>query len=85
MKIQIALAFALLAFVPVAATAESQDEQMACMTDAFNVCGHAIPDRARVAACLAHNVKRLSPACRTVILRYNRPGNSRARVTAARD
>lgn len=85
MRILIALAFALLAFAPVAATAESQDEQMACMIDAFNVCGHAIPDRERVAACLAQNIRKLSPACRTVMLRYNKPSGSRARVTAARN
>ena len=33
---------------PLAASAETQDEQNACMNDAFNVCGHAIPDRDRV-------------------------------------
>ena len=48
MKIQVALAFAFLALAPAAASAESQDEQNACMNDAFNVCGHAIPDRDRV-------------------------------------
>ena len=48
MRIQIALAFAFLALAPVAASAETQEEQQACMNDAFNVCGHAIPDRDRV-------------------------------------
>ena len=60
MKIQFALAFALLALAPVAASAETQDEQNACMNDAFSVCGHAIPDRERVAACLAQNMHRIS-------------------------
>lgn len=80
MKVQIALALAFLSLASVAAIAESQDEQQACMNDAFNVCGHAIPDRDRVAACLAQNLKRISGACRTVMLRYQRP----ARATPVR-
>ena len=73
MKIQFALAFAFLALAPVAASAETQDEQNACMNDAFSVCGHAIPDRDRVGACLAQNINRISGACRTVMQRYARP------------
>ena len=72
MKIHFALAFALLALAPAAASAETQDEQNACMNDAFSVCGHAIPDRDRVAACLAQNIHRISAACRTVMQRYPR-------------
>jgi hypothetical protein len=73
MKIHFALAFALLALAPAAASAETQDEQNACMNDAFSVCGHAIPDRERVGACLAQNMHRISAACRTVMQRYARP------------
>ena len=73
MKAQVALAFAFLAFAPVAASAESQDEQNACMNDAFSICGHAIPDRERVGACLAKNINRISSACRVVMLRYSKP------------
>ena len=73
MKAQVALAFAFLAFAPVAASAESQDEQNACMNDAFSICGHAIPDRDRVGACLAKNINRISSACRVVMLRYSKP------------
>jgi hypothetical protein len=81
MRIQVALAFAFLAFAPAAASAaESQDEQNACMSDAFSVCGHAIPDRDRVAACLARNLNRISAPCRTVMLRYSKS----APVTATR-
>ena len=85
MRIQVALAFAftfaVFAFAPAAASAaESQDEQNACMSDAFSVCGHAIPDRDRVAACLARNLNRISAPCRTVMLRYSRS----APVTATR-
>ena len=55
MKTHFALAFASLARAPVPAFAETQDEQNACMNDAFSVCGHAIPDRDRAGACLAQN------------------------------
>ena len=85
MKAQAALVLLLLAFTPVAATAETQDEQQACMNDAFNVCGHAIPDRDRVAACLAQNINKISLACRTVMLRYNRQTPTRERVTTVRN
>lgn len=78
MKIQTALALVLFTFVPAAASAETQDEQNACMNDAFSICGHAIPDRDRVAACLAQNMNRISVACRTVMQRYPKP------VTATR-
>jgi hypothetical protein len=70
MKIQYALALAIFALTPVAAAAETQEEQQACTNDAFNVCGDFIPDRERVAACLAQNINRISPACRTVMQRY---------------
>jgi len=49
MKIKIAIAFAFFALMPATASAESQNDQNACMNDAFNVCGQAIPDRSRVA------------------------------------
>ena len=73
MKMHMALALAFLAFAPIAATAETQEEQQACTDDAFSVCGHAIPDRDRVAQCLAQNLNRISVACRTVMLRYSKP------------
>jgi hypothetical protein len=82
MKFQIALAAAFLALAPVAATAETQEEQQACMNDAFTVCGDAIPDRGRVAACLAHNINRISNACRTVMQRYQQQDTSMATATA---
>jgi len=79
MKSHFALALALFAFVPGTALAQSQNEQQACMNDAFSVCGHAIPDRDRVAACLAQNISRLSPGCRTVMARYPKPGTQARR------
>ena len=86
MRLHIALGSAFLVLAPVAVTAETQEEQQACMNDAFNICGQAIPDRDRVAACLTQNLDRISSACRTVMLRYSKaPQVGRAKVTAARD
>jgi hypothetical protein len=89
MKIQTALALSssltFFALVPTAASsAEAQDEQNACMGDAFSVCGHAIPDRDRVAACLARNINRISMPCRTVMLRYSKPTNPPMIATRAK-
>ena len=77
-KIAVAGAFAaaLFALTPVAATAETQEEQQACMNDAFSVCGDFIPDRERVGACLARNINKISAPCRTVMLRYQRPATA---------
>lgn len=82
MKIHFALAAAFLALTPVAAMAASQEEEQACMNDAFNVCGHAIPDRDRVGACLYQNISRISPACRTVLTRYQKPTTTAERIKA---
>lgn len=79
MKSHFALALALVAFMSVPALAQSQEEQNACMNDAFTVCGDAIPDRDRVAACLAQNINRISVACRTVMQRYSAPAPASAR------
>ena len=78
MKSHFALALALVAFIPAPTQAQSQYEQQACMNDAFSVCGDAIPDRDRVAACLAQNINRISAPCRTVMLRYSRPASAQS-------
>jgi hypothetical protein len=81
----VAFAVAWLAIAPSQAKAETQEERQACMNDAFAVCGHAIPDRDRVAACLAQNLNRISTPCRTVMLRHSRPNaGQKRRVTAIR-
>jgi hypothetical protein len=83
MKIQIALALVFFTLVPAAVSAETPNEQNACMSDAFSICGHAIPDRDRVAACLAQNMNRISVACRTVMQRYAKPMTAtRAKLSA---
>lgn len=78
MKVQFAIAAAFLALAPVAAIAETQEEQQACMNDAFTICGDAIPDRGKVAACLGQNISRISVACRTVMQRYQKPETTAA-------
>ena len=52
------------------ASAETPDQQQACMGDAFQFCGDAIPDRGRVFACLASNRNRISVACRIEMAPY---------------
>ena len=85
MKIQIALAVVFFTLVPAAASAETQNEQNACMGDAFSACGHAIPDRDRVAACLVQNMNRISVPCRTVMQRYSKPMTATRAKLSARD
>jgi hypothetical protein len=48
-------------------SAEAQQDQNACMNDAFMFCGQFIPDRDRVAHCLMTNRRRVSPACRVAL------------------
>jgi hypothetical protein len=84
MKIKIAIALAFFALMPATASAQSQDDQNACMNDAFNVCGSAIPDRGRVAACLAKNIRRISPACRSVMRRHAKAPSRVKKRTAHR-
>jgi hypothetical protein len=78
MKIQFALALAFLIVAPATALAQTQEEQDACTGDAMGICGEFIPDRGQVAACLARNINRISPACRTVMHRYQPPAPSAA-------
>ncbi len=81
MKIKYALAVAIVALAPLTASAHSQDEQQACMNDAFTFCGDYIPDRGRVAACLAAKKAQISSACRAVMARYAPPGSTAQNMT----
>ena len=81
MKLTLALAAAFVAIAPIAASAHTQEEQEACMNDAFQFCGHAIPDRGAVAACLAAKKSQISPACRGVMARYPAPGTTAQNTT----
>jgi len=72
MKIRTAFALALFGMMlaPVAARADAQQDQDACMVDAQVVCGQFIPDRERVAQCLLTNRSKISPACREAIKHF---------------
>lgn len=61
---------AVLATMSTAAIAQSQEDQQACMDDAFRVCGAFIPDRGRVTACMVENKSKLSGACQMVMNKY---------------
>jgi hypothetical protein len=67
----LALATFCITLAPATLRADSQDDQNACMNDAFSVCGQFIPDRERVGNCLRANRSRISPACREAIKRFN--------------
>jgi hypothetical protein len=73
MKTHVALALLTfcVALAPAVVRADSQDDQQACMSDAFAVCGQFIPDRERVGSCLFANQHSISPACRAAIQRFN--------------
>lgn len=42
----------------------TDDQRMACMGDAFRVCGSDIPNVERITACMKKNISQLSPDCR---------------------
>jgi hypothetical protein len=47
-----------------AASAYTPEEQQACSSDAFRLCGPEIPDVDRVTVCMIRNKSQLSPGCR---------------------
>jgi hypothetical protein len=60
------------------ALAQSQAEgQQACGNDAFALCGDAIPDAGRVAACLRKNYSRVSAPCRQFMASYGKTHRSK--------
>jgi hypothetical protein len=69
-RVSLVLGLLFLAFAPVAAVADPQSDQDACMMDAQTVCGQFIPDRGKVAHCLMANRKRISPACRAALKHF---------------
>ena len=70
MQFVLALALTLGSTCVAFAQSHSQEEQAACMDDAFKFCGNAIPDRERVFYCLAENRHAISPRCHTMMLPY---------------
>ena len=53
------------------------DAESACSGDAQSLCGAYIPDRGRVASCLARHRAHLSPACRYFFTKRKAKGKRR--------
>ena len=74
MKIRAVLTLTVLGFSlglsPLAAKADAQQDQQACMQDAQVICGQFIPDRERVAHCLIAHRRKVSPACRAALKHF---------------
>ncbi|HEY6993755.1 MAG TPA: hypothetical protein VH397_08595 [Xanthobacteraceae bacterium] len=69
----LAAAGLLVAVLPTAAFAqleETQERRAACMVDAITLCSSAIPNKARIATCLASKMSRLSPKCRAQFAKH---------------
>ncbi len=61
--------------VPTAAVAqleETAERRAACMADTILLCSSAIPNKARIASCLASKMDQLTPRCRAQFARYQR-------------
>ena len=58
-----ALLLALAAASIASAPAFAQSAEQACSGDAQRLCGQFIPDREKTGACMARQVRSLSPAC----------------------
>jgi len=69
-SIAVALTLSGLISAPLAAHADAQQDQSACMMDAQTFCGQFIPDRVRVAHCLIANRRKITPACRDAVRRF---------------
>jgi hypothetical protein len=59
---------------PTPGAAYGQEEQQACMGDAFRLCGSEIPDVDRITACMVRRRAELSPGC-AVFFRRGRRSN----------
>jgi hypothetical protein len=74
MKTQVALVLGLtLSAVAVSFAQTEQEQQQACMNDAFQYCGHTIPDRNRTFECLVSNRNVISRPCHGMIVQYLPP------------
>ncbi len=61
------------------ARAQTPEEEQACQVDASMYCQQAIPDHAKVHACLLLNRRSISPGCQAVLARHapRRPRRTR--------
>jgi hypothetical protein len=63
-KLRIILVIAIMLSGTRFAVAENEEGRQACMNDAFQFCGDAMPDRERVFRCLEARKQQISAACR---------------------
>src|SRR3954468_10987278 len=82
MRLTLAIALTVSA-LSTAAFAQSNEDQQACMNDAFRVCSATIPDRTRTIACMVQHKAQLSAACQMVMDKYAPGGNATQVATAA--
>jgi hypothetical protein len=80
-RIMLAVALAVATF-STGALAQSNEEQQACMNDAFRVCSATIPDRNKTIACMVQNKAQLSAACQVVMDKYA-PGGDVSQIASA--
>ena len=52
---------------------ETAERRAACMADAILLCSSAIPNKARIATCLASKMDQLTPRCRAQFAKHQRP------------
>jgi hypothetical protein len=57
----------------------SAQQQMACQSDAFRLCGQFIPDADSVKTCMVKQIRNLSPDCRS---QFNEGGGGARKVNA---
>ena len=65
----------LISVLPTAAFAqleETAERRAACMADTILLCSSAIPNKARIASCLASKMDQLTPRCRAQFAKYQR-------------
>ena len=85
MRFAPALAFGVFVASSLPASAYTAADAKACMSDAFRLCAKAIPNHARVAACLNAKHDQLSAGCAGAVERFTRSENIqhvRQKVTA---
>jgi hypothetical protein len=80
-RIMLAVALTVATF-STGALAQSNEEQQACMNDAFRVCSATIPDRNKTIACMVQNKAQLSAACQVVMDKYA-PGGNVSQIASA--
>jgi hypothetical protein len=64
---------------PASAQSYTAEQQQACTSDAFRLCGSDIPDVDRITACMIRNKSQLSPPCRAQFRSGPEPREAAAR------